>query len=261
VLAAVALTLAGCAGYNPFDTRPDIERTWDAGRVALPGTAANTAIVTVMDSRAMQRRIARLRPGETLPIVIYLHGCTGIGNQPFMEALARRGYVVVAPDSLARRYRPLQCDPEHQRGGYNLFVYDFRSAELTYALQRLAGLPWVDRDNLFLVGNSEGGVVAALYRGDEFNARVITQWTCEGAPLVRGIGAPADTPILAIVHGHDPWYGGKKSLGQQGDCGRFMKGRPGSQSLVLAQGKGHGVFNNTYAVKTILAFIDANRQR
>lgn len=256
----MALAVAGCAGINPFDTSADIERTWEQSRVVLPGTAADTAIVTGMASYVMQRRIAQLHPGETLPVVIYLHGCTGIGNLPFMQTLARRGYAVIAPDSLARRYRPLQCDPEHRRGGYNLFVYDFRHAELTYALQQLAGMQWVDRDNLFLIGNSEGGVVAALYRGDEFNARVITQWTCEGAPLVRGIGAPDDTPILAIVRGHDPWYGKKKSLGQQGDCGRYMEGRPRSRSIVLAKGEGHGVFNHLSAVKTILDFIDENRQ-
>jgi hypothetical protein len=40
-----------------------------------------------------------------------------------------------------------------------------------------------------------------------------------------------------------------------------MVGRPGSRSIVLAQGEGHGVFNHLNAVKTILDFINENRQR
>lgn len=98
--------------------------------------------------------------------------------------LADAGFVVIAPDSLARRYRPLQCDPKTQTGGYNLFVYDFRQAEINYAVQRLLEMPWVASGNMFLVGTSEGGVATALYRGDEFRARVVTQWTCSGRSIV-----------------------------------------------------------------------------
>ncbi len=254
----LATVLTGCAGFDPFDSASDIEKTWTRGQAVLP--AAGSPVLTSPESGAVSRWAEGLTPGRRVPVVVYLHGCTGIGNTPFLRRLAERGYAVVAPNSMARRYRPLQCDPARRQGGYNLFVYDFRQAELTYALQRLARLPWVDRDNLFLVGNSEGGVVAALYRGDEFNARVVTQWTCEGAPLVRGIGAPADTPVLSVVRRGDPWYGGKKSLGQRSDCGRYMQGRPGSRSIVLEEGDSHVVYSDPGAVQAILSFLEDNRQ-
>ena len=67
-----------------------------------------------------------------------------------------------------RVWRPMQCDPKTLTGGYNMFVFDFRMAEISYSLERLWLLPWVDHDRLALMGTSEGGVASALYRGNEF---------------------------------------------------------------------------------------------
>ena len=244
--------LAGCGLSLERDA--DLERTFDRAVVASPAARADDVHIGTADDLARLDADAR-----RYAVVLYLHGCTGIGNFTFMRALAGAGYVVVAPDSLARRFRPLQCDPRTNTGGHNLFVYDFRGAEISYALQRLRGYRWVDWSNLFLVGTSEGGVAAALYRGDEFRARVITQWTCVGAPLVRGIDAPPETPILAIVRGHDPWYDPARTTGQRGDCGLFMAGRPGSRSIVLDGSASHDVFKSPDIVREILRFLQANR--
>ena len=193
--------------------------------------------------------------------MVYLHGCTGLRNRDFLKRLASAGFAVIAPNSFARRHRPLQCDPDSRTGGYNLFVYDFRLAEISYALGRIGELGWVDANNLFLVGASEGGVAAALYRGDEFKARVIAQWTCNGAPIVRGIAAPASEPILAIVHIDDPWYAPERTQGQTGDCGQFMAGRPSSRSIVIRGQGGHDVFKEPTNVEAIVAFLGRHRRK
>lgn len=252
--------LAACQGGLSLTT-PDIERTWSEAVVVLPAEAATAApLVARLSSAAVERRLGDIAAQTRLPVAIYLHGCTGVGNLAFLKDLAATGVVVVAPDSFARRYRPLQCDPKTKTGGRNLFVYDFRLAELTFALERLGEAPWADLDNLFLVGNSEGGVAAALFRGDVFNARVITQWTCQGAPLVRGIAAPEDTPILAIVRANDPFYDARSTPAQNGDCGAFLVGRPASRSVVLAAGEVHNIYNEPSAVRTIIEFIARHRR-
>lgn len=250
----MTLLLSACAS-GPSDTRPDIQRTWDSATVVLPGPAGSPPLVTTMASPAMTRRVAAFGKNEKFPVVVYLHGCTGPGNQEFLGYLGAAGFAVIAPDSMARRYRPLQCDPVARVGGYNLFVYTFREAELLYVLQRMEGLPWVDRDNLFLIGSSEGGVTAALYRGADFNARVIAQWTCTGAPLVHGVGAPPETPILAIIRAGDPWYDARHAVGQQGHCGLYMKDRPNSLSLVLGNAPGHSVFDDPVSTRQIIDFL------
>ena len=189
VAAIVWMGLAGCSG-TLLDRASDLERTWDNGVAVRPGGHGAPAIVERVGSRGFSQWRAAQERGSAWPVIVYLHGCTGLGQFQFFRRLAHAGYVVVAPDSMARRYRPLQCDPKTRTSGYNLFVYDFRRAEISYAVQRLAAMPWVDSSNLFLIGTSEGGVATALYRGDEFRARVITQWTCVGRSIVRGIDGP-----------------------------------------------------------------------
>src|SRR5207244_2723451 len=158
----------------------DLERTWQEATVALPPLKGEAPPVFTMSQRRIERHLAGFQANRGFPVVVYLHGCTGLGAIEFLEVLAKAGFVVVAPDSMARRWRPLQCNPWSHGSTGNLFVFDFRMAELSYALQQLRQFDWVDRDNLYLVGVSEGGVAAALYRGDDVKARVIAQWNCQG---------------------------------------------------------------------------------
>jgi len=206
-----------------------------------------------------QRSISLLE-GRRLPVVLYLHGCTGIekSDRRIMRALSRVGFLVIAPDSMARQYRPRQCRPRKKTGGFSLFVYDFRQAEINFALQELRRHEWADKVNLFLVGSSEGGLAAAQYRGSAFRARVITKWTCHGSHLVRGLAAPPDEPVLAIVRKNDPWYDQKKTR-QSGECGDFFGARPGSKSWVLETGRGHNVFNEARVTDEIVTFLVRNR--
>ncbi len=253
-LVLTTVLLAACAG-SLLGGRADLELTFDHAVIALPPTHQGGAVrLGQLEEIADPDAISGRRP-----VVIYLHGCTGIGNYGFFKVLAGAGYVVVAPDSMARRFRPLQCDPRTNTGGHNLFIYDFRRAEIAYALQRLRRYSWIDWSNVFLIGTSEGGVAAALYRGDEFRARVIAQWTCIGGALVRGIAAPPETPILAIVRNNDPWYDPARTAGQRGDCGAFMASRPGSRSIVLSGRQEHDVFGDPEIVREILRFLQANR--
>ncbi|MDP6709593.1 MAG: hypothetical protein QF893_24915, partial [Alphaproteobacteria bacterium] len=141
-----------------------------------------------MNDKALAAYLGAAR-GAKFPTVLYLHGCAGLDGLTPLRAMARRGFAVVAPDSFARRFRPRQCDPATLRGGRNVYVFDFRAAEISYAVHRFRRLPWVDKQRLFMLGVSEGGLAVAQYRGDEFRARAITEWTCNGAPLVRGLGA------------------------------------------------------------------------
>ena len=138
VAAIVWMGLAGCSG-TLLDRAPDLERTWDNGVAVRPGGHGAPAIVERVGSRGFSQWRAAQERGSAWPVIVYLHGCTGLGQFQFFRRLAHAGYVVVAPDSMARRYRPLQCDPKTRTSGYNLFVYDFRRAEISYAVQRLGG--------------------------------------------------------------------------------------------------------------------------
>lgn len=254
LVAAILLNiLSSCAA---MDGGSDLPATWSKANVAVPGQQGTHKLRPLELAELLQSGDA----GRRYPVILYLHGCTGMGRmeKEFGESLAEHGYVFIAPDSMARRYRPLQCDPRTRTGGNNLFVFDFRLAEISYAVDRLKLEPWVDQDNMFLMGGSEGGVAAALYRGDEFAARIIFQWTCHGAPLVRGLAGPAHTPVLAVVNKGDPWYQPDKTANQSGDCGDFFQNRPGSSSIVLQRQGVHNVLDLPSVRRAIRGFIDGN---
>jgi len=252
----MALGLGGCA-QPLFPALSDIERTWATAVVALPALSADAPLVSTMDSPAMTRRLALLADGEALPVVVYMHGCTGIGNLDFMRSLADEGFAVVAPNSFARSFRPLQCEPETKTGGFNVFVYDFRLTEISFALEKLWSAEWADWSRLVLAGASEGAVAVALYRGDEFNGRVIAQWTCSGAPLVAGIDAPLDEPIFAVVAADDPWYADLAEGEEREDCSKYFEDRPESRSEIIHKPEAHNVFENAAIVEAMLYFLTA----
>jgi dienelactone hydrolase len=252
----LALGLGGCA--QPLSLAlSDIEKTWASAVVALPALSADAPLISTMDSPEMTKRLALLADGEALPVVVYLHGCTGIGNLDFIRSLADEGFAVVAPNSFARSFRPLQCEPETKTGGFNLFVYDFRLTEISFALEQLWFVEWADWSRMVLAGTSEGAVAVALYRGDEFKGRVIAQWTCNGAPFVAGLDAPSDEPIFSVVGADDPWYVDSAEGETREDCSKFFGDRPGSRSEFIYKPKAHNVFQNAAMVEAIIYFLTA----
>ncbi len=271
--AAVALifSLAGCNGellnqselLNPSlltEGASDIARTFDEAMVVLPRQKGLDPLSGKLSSKVIIDHLAALPANWRYSTIVYMHGCTGQGSLAPLVAFAKAGFAVIAPNSFARAFRPLQCRPSKKTGGENIFVYDFRLVEISYALQRMAALPWINNDHLYLVGTSEGGVAAALYRGEEFRARVITQWTCHGLPFVRGLAAPPGEPVLAIVRGDDPWYQPERTLGQRGHCGAFFKTPARSRSLVIdGGGEGaHDIWGHAGALAAAVAFLREN---
>lgn len=260
---AAFLLLVLCQCTTGVSTRPpppgvsDLENTWRQARIFAPDGAGG-----VWRFRMDDPQVSAWPDGRwTLPLVLYLHGCAGVhsGDEKIMRFVARQGYLVIAPDSFARAYRPMQCDPKTKSGGYNLFVYDFRQAEINYAVQQLDELGWLRAGHKVLFGVSEGGVAAALYRGDAFDARIIALWTCHGGPLVRGLAAPEDEAILSMVEESDPWYEEGRTRSQDGDCGAFFGGRDNAESLVLSDGERHNVFESAAARDALEAFLKGLR--
>ena len=239
--------------------KSDLELTWLEAMVAVPKKKGDEIKMGKMKSNDAKDPLKKHRK-EPLPVIVYLHGCAGFEktDKKAIKALAKGGYIVVAPDSMARKFRPSQCSTGAKSGGANPFVFDFRMAEISYALQQLSRSEWADFKNLFVVGVSEGAVAVAHYRGDYFRARVMTQWTCQGSPLVRGLSAPPATPFLAVVQKNDPWYNQEGSK-QAGDCGSFFDPASGSRSIVLDDGKKHTVMKEEEILGEIIRFFDQHR--
>lgn len=233
--ACAALVMA-CA---TDDSEEDVARTWNESLVQIPAVVIGDAEVGVygfMSQPHVVKAMDNLSGKERIPTVLYLHGCTGIGfdSSRDLQLLADFGYAVIAPDSFARRNRPQLCNPETHTSRVLPHVHDYRQAEIAYAVERMRALEWIDPDNIFLMGFSEGGIATARYGGDEFNGHIISGWTCQSSgyaqtAFMQGIAAAPSKPILAIVGAHDPWF----QVWNKGHCGMSMAPGPHRRSIVI----------------------------
>jgi len=229
-LLALLLLFPLLAQADPLAEDPaELQRTWEEAWVTLPS-----------DSRIGYERLSvealptKLAEGnEALPVVVYAHGCTGL-NETASEVgrfLARAGYLVIAPDSFARAEKPVSCNPVGPVGGLHREVLGWRQAEVKNAIERARTLPNVDPERVFLMGFSEGGITTATMSGVPVAGRVIEGWTCHaGWSEYKGLNAPPEEPVLAIVAAEDPWF---QEYYLRGDCGAFMQDRSNAASLVI----------------------------
>ena len=219
ILAMMLAAICGAAwGSNEAS---ELQRTWDAAWVFAPdASAAGYARLRGSDLRQ------RFEPGVAPPaaIVLHAHGCDGLSEISAASGrfLAQSGYLVVEPDSFARRDKPVSCKPARHLGGLHRAVLGWRHDEMRFAaakleqIKSLAGLP------LILMGHSEGAIAVATIADLPSAARIVEGWTCHaGWPEYRGLAAPPDEPVLALVGADDPWF---RAPVLKGDCGAFMHG-------------------------------------
>jgi dienelactone hydrolase len=250
---AALVLLVAFAGPAPAGTAEDpaeLARTWEGARVWLP------------DAPTKATGIKALNDAESRAIVLYAHGCDGLSRITDETAgfLARAGLLVIAPDSFSRAEKPVSCIPGRQEGSLHRRVLAWRQAELTHALEHLHTILALRDLPVVLMGHSEGGITVATWTGPPVAARIVEGWTCHaGWPEYRGLNAPQDEPVLTLVGEADPWF---RLPVLQGDCGTFMAGHAGAQSVVYRAPhylhRRHWLSHDSKVQTTILDFIAAS---
>jgi hypothetical protein len=268
-----AIWISGCASIGAINDPDELSRTLDKAIVGIPltyselpvppGTEAILKIIgdefVIGVMKDVAHDLGNIPDQMKIPLVIYMHGCTGLGGDEhdYIRFLVRNNYAVIAPDSFARKFRPKSCDPPTYTGGLFRGVLSFRLAEARYAHELAKTLPWVDKQNIFVMGFSEGGITTARYGRGGLAGRIILGWTCNaGWTEYAGISGPRDEPILAVVASNDPWFTAPSTMG---DCGDFMLFRPNSESFVTDT-KLHAVQALPEVRERILQFLEANRR-
>ncbi len=209
----------------------EMERTWQAALVRIP-TQSGTIKSNIKSLESDAVEIT-----ESYPTVIYLHGCSGIwpGTIRRINFLADNNFAVIATASFARKKYAKSCDPATKTGGLYPAVLMMRQNDTGYAIEKARSLSWVDPNNVFLMGLSQGGITTATFYSDKIsrqvNARVIEGWTCHGSYTQTGIRAPETEPILSLVAENDPWFGPYN----KGECGDFMSKTNGSRSVIYRE--------------------------
>jgi len=236
----------------------ELHRTWQSALVRIPKHHQ------VYAGQISNLPIEALPVKEKLPIVIYLHGCSGVwwGTYIRLDFFAENGFAVIAPTSFARAKYPKSCDPATKRAGLYRETLKMRQYDALNAIKNAKQLDWVDSRNIFLVGFSEGGITSATVSTDfdsGVNARVIEGWTCHAEwSEYRGISVSSSEPVLALVADQDPWF---QDSWARGSCGRYMRSDNGSRSVIYSIGpliSRHSLLDNSDVQTTVLEFLQAN---
>jgi dienelactone hydrolase len=182
---------------------------------------------------------AKLSSGAKLPLIVYFHGCAGMlmASMEHLLWLAKlEDFVVIAPDSFARA-RPHYCfgDFSVNTSIYRL-VAQMRKAEIMHALNRAVELPWVDKDNIFLIGHSQGGGLVAGYSGPvKIRGRIILNGGCNTG--LGGDGMQDDEALLTFDTGRDPWFFNNYTS----HCRAYVSSHPNGQSIYEADSRTHNL--------------------
>lgn len=241
----VALSSAALSACATMEAGSDISNAWEKGLAFTPEKENAVPLGT-------------LTTVNQYPVVLFMHGCSGIesAEMSWGKFLKNLGFVVIIPDSLARRDRVKSCDTSTANYFGTHTTHRLRQQEIDYALEKMQTSPWSDKKNIFLMGHSEGGVAAARTRHGEFRGIIISGWTCttkyEG---YGGIYSPKTVPILSILWNWDRWYptGGHTS----GTCEKSFAGRTMAKHISL-DGFNHNTFVSPVAREEVQKFVMEN---
>lgn len=262
---------AGSAGPSvdlaetyPFSDDPEqIAKTWDKAYVFVPGAAIGSFIYGRLGSPAVQARLAALPESIHHPIVVFLHdagGVTGKVNR-LLKALEIENFAMVLPDSYARDGRRFDCEGKSwnpENCAMSPDIYLARRSELIHAVEAARRLPWVDQQNVFLVGSGEGAIAVALWGGEvDVSGYVVADWTCTAPadqPWFDGLRIPGDRPTLALATRGHRWAG---RPGWDGTCAD--KAADGANvTAVMIDSSIRSVFELPEARRALIEFLYAN---
>ncbi|MCA0303839.1 MAG: alpha/beta hydrolase [Proteobacteria bacterium] len=197
-----------------------------------------------------------------VPVVVFLHGSSGLGLaaiEEWQRWLAGIGIASVAPDSFALPDRVTYKSPI-PRDTYEK-IHRLRASEIALALKAVGEAPWADRTRLVLAGTSEGATAVARAGAKDFAARLIFSWSCEDNYFVEAHATQVvgDQPVLNVISSVDPFFSPSNGwLGNpaaRGHCAAAFA-ESGRAVIVLIPGAPHTLINLPFVRGVTQSFLE-----
>jgi dienelactone hydrolase len=218
-----------------------IEKSWDESRVYVPGSF-------------FEKSISNLKLEKKYPVVIYLHGCAGItsfNDTRWGKFISEMGFVVILPDSLARPGRVSNCDPSTTSTSHRFpMALPYREQEIFFAIKELKKFSWVDTENIFLMGHSEGANAIAITKAKGLRGVVMSSGYCP-----NGISFENNLSALVMNFLSDPWHGGSPSR-----CLTRDKSQAREITYVEINNSGHDTFNESIFREAVVDFLNKKKK-
>jgi dienelactone hydrolase len=268
LLSFVACCVFATSAYGQSPPAGEIKGSASQHTAAsLADAVANGALVLPAGAAGSAAYAGKLKdvPAVTgrYPVVIFLHGSSGLGLKAIGEWqlwLASLGVASFAPDSFALPDRITYTSPI-DKATYEK-IHALRGTEIVAALAALKQRPWVDPARIVLAGTSEGSVAVARYPGNEFAGRILYAWSCEPNYFVvePRNAFEADKPVLNVISSVDPFFSPANAwLGNataKGHCADALKDNKNA-TIVLVPGAPHTLINLPAARSATAAMVAA----
>ena len=191
-----AMSVASCVN-GP--TPKVIERSKTPDTISFQSSAAHIG----SGALTLTGRLKKPDGVGPFPAVILLHGCGGISpkrDHRWAERLSGWGYVTLQVDSFRPRGLSSVCT---YSGREATDILQQRVTDAYDAKRHLAGLPFVDRSRIAVMGWSHGGATTllTLYQktDDPFRAAIAFYPSCQR--MLTGLNAP----LLILIGEADDW--------------------------------------------------------
>ena len=210
--------------------------------------------------KEFKRKHPEVQADKAYSTLLYMHGSSGLykGDLYRKFIVEELGFVFFAPDSYRIKNRPTYQSPTSLKK--YMKVHRVRIAEIQYNYEKLIQLDYVDNDNVFLMGNSEGGLAAAIFKSTKFKGRIITAFSCESSYFYKNfkLGSQKDEPFLNIIGTHDQFFAKESSLNKEykvkGHGIDKLKNYENAKVVILTKTK-HDLTTNIYVKDEILTFL------
>jgi dienelactone hydrolase len=195
VIVLLALSFASCARVpapGKIDKHEDLEA------VSFQSSAAH-----VGGALTLTGGLTKPNGVGPFPAVVMLHGCSGISpkrDRRWAERLAGWGYVALQVDSFRPRGLSSVCT---WSGREATDIIQQRVTDAYDAKRYLAGMPFVDRSRIAVMGWSHGGITTlqTLYQETDNPFRVAVAFYPSCRRVLTGLNAP----LLILIGEADDW--------------------------------------------------------
>lgn len=207
-----------------------------------------------------KKKYPDFKANNKIPTVLFMHGSAGLnkGKTYRKWIVEEAGFIFFAPNSFKIENRPTYNSPA-KISAYEK-VHKVRQAEIHYNLGKLKNVSFIDDAHIFLMGNSEGGLAAAAFKGREFKGRIVTAYSCENGYYSSNftLGAKKSEPFLNIIGTHDEYFANESDTNKnhevQGHCTKALRKYKKAKVIILPQTK-HDITQNIYVKDEIISFL------
>lgn len=238
--------------YNNF------EDTYKKGFIGIPKNFSNNNEAMILTLEEFKEKFSEAKITKNYPTLFYMHGSAGFSyGKQYCKALIDEGFIFFAPNSYELKNRPTYKTPTKIKNYEE--VHKVRVAEVFYNINRLKEFSFINKENIFLMGSSEGALAAAKYKGKEFKGRIVVAYACENGYYSRDfkIGAKKKDPFLNIIGTHDQYfskYSKYEDKKVNGHCAMALLEYKNAKVVLLPKTK-HNVIENPYTIYEVVNFL------